>query len=216
MSLLRLLTTGKSLVGLKKPQSRYHLPGEKGLPKFGGKKNPFRATIMPGKGEKAQDVGRVPREVSPVAAAVAKERNQVQAVAAQGTAGKELPRTVKETHKEATQQQGKTLAGPVRGMVGHRAFHLWGLAKRARPSGARAAKPMVQGELSLDRIMVVRNDLSESDLEVVRTNRQAGPKAQTGSLSGAAVNLTSSEVGWGAVAGRLLALARRDQTRANG
>src|SRR5258708_32731579 len=56
MSLLRLLTTGKSLVGLKKPEHRYHLPGETALPKFGGKKNPFRATVFPDKAETAETV----------------------------------------------------------------------------------------------------------------------------------------------------------------
>jgi hypothetical protein len=30
------------------------------------------------------------------------------------------------------------------------------------------AKPLVQGELSLERVKVVRNDLSDSDLDVVR------------------------------------------------
>src|SRR5260221_12109279 len=51
MSLLRLLTTGKTLVGLKKLEQRYHLPGGKALPKFGGKTNPFRATVFPEKME---------------------------------------------------------------------------------------------------------------------------------------------------------------------
>jgi hypothetical protein len=59
MSLLRLLTTGKSLVGLKKPENRYHLPGQTALPKFGGKKNPFRATVFPDKTETAETVASV-------------------------------------------------------------------------------------------------------------------------------------------------------------
>ncbi len=46
MSLLRLLTAGKSLVGLGDYQSRY-VARDGLLPKFGSKKNPFRATTTP-------------------------------------------------------------------------------------------------------------------------------------------------------------------------
>jgi hypothetical protein len=35
------------------------------------------------------------------------------------------------------------------------------------------AKPLVQGELSLGRVKVVRNDLSDSDLEVVEAKPAA-------------------------------------------
>src|SRR5713226_5980902 len=42
MSLLRLLTTGKSLVGLRNSDSRYQVTRQRWLPKFGSKKNPFR------------------------------------------------------------------------------------------------------------------------------------------------------------------------------
>ena len=39
--------------------------------------------------------------------------------------------------------------------------------KAVKPAIPRFTKPAVQGELSLDRIKVVRNDLSDADLEVV-------------------------------------------------
>ena len=39
--------------------------------------------------------------------------------------------------------------------------------KAAKPAIPRFTKPPVQGELSLDKIKVVRNDLSDADLEVV-------------------------------------------------
>src|SRR5271169_1831879 len=47
MSLLRLLTAGRSLVGSKNPEARYHLSQAGALPRFGAKKNPFRATTKP-------------------------------------------------------------------------------------------------------------------------------------------------------------------------
>ena len=50
--------------------------------------------------------------------------------------------------------------------------------RRSRPRTAALAsfaKGPLQGELSLDRIKVVRNDLSDMDLEIVRTGEKAAP-----------------------------------------
>jgi hypothetical protein len=57
MSLLRLLTTGKSLVGLKDLESRYRLTTQRLLPQFGPTRNPFSSN---GKSEPAQTEARVP------------------------------------------------------------------------------------------------------------------------------------------------------------
>src|SRR5215471_9031291 len=57
MSLLRLLTAGKCLVGSGNPETRYHLSRPGALPKFGAKRNPFRATTRP---EVAQAAAIVP------------------------------------------------------------------------------------------------------------------------------------------------------------
>ena len=46
MSLMRLLTSGKSLVGLETVESRYRMRSRHLLPKFGSTKNPF-ATPAP-------------------------------------------------------------------------------------------------------------------------------------------------------------------------
>ena len=43
----------------------------------------------------------------------------------------------------------------------------------------RLTKPLVQGDLSLDNIRVVRNDLSDADLEIVRAEApEARPAAE--------------------------------------
>ena len=47
--------------------------------------------------------------------------------------------------------------------------------KAAKPAIPRFTKPPVQGELSLDKIKVVRNDLSDADLEVVPAKQPAAP-----------------------------------------
>ncbi len=51
---------------------------------------------------------------------------------------------------------------------------------------ACAPKPPVQGELSLDKIKVVRNDLSDADLEVVPAKLPAAPKTTVPALPEAA------------------------------
>jgi hypothetical protein len=48
---------------------------------------------------------------------------------------------------------------------------LWGRAKKANPARVLAGRPLVQGELSLDKVKVVRNDLSETDFEIVPLGR---------------------------------------------
>jgi hypothetical protein len=66
------------------------------------------------------------------------------------------------------------------GWIGKLRFHRQPKkSKRATP--ARPARGPVQGELSLDAIQVVRNDLSDSDFEVVA--RKAGPTAKPAAVA---------------------------------
>jgi hypothetical protein len=88
-------------------------------------------------------------------------------------------------------------------LVGGCKAKLTGLLGRARVKAAKRAipqftKPPVQGELSLDRIRVVRNDLSDADLEVVPARTptapaSSGPALRTGERAGVA------ESTWGRV-----------------
>ena len=72
-----------------------------------------------------------------------------------------------------------------------------------RPKGAARALPrtdaMVQGELSLDRVKVVRNDLSDSDLEIVPAKKPTQPTLPAAELATA----QSSPRAWERVANRL-------------
>ncbi len=47
---------------------------------------------------------------------------------------------------------------------------------RAKPQKIKSVKPALQGELSLDRIKVIRNDLSDTDLEIVPVTHLEQPK----------------------------------------
>jgi hypothetical protein len=58
MSLLRLLSTGKSLVGLTDNPHRYRLTQQRLLPCFGSKKNPFRSRIVPSAEKVAEPVAQ--------------------------------------------------------------------------------------------------------------------------------------------------------------
>ncbi len=172
MSLLRLLTTGKSLVGLKQPDHRYHLPGESALPKFGGKKNPFRATVFPDKTETPAEIEAVE---SPALAEPASVRPPEAAPASVQSAVKAAP-----VAPDPAPERAAGRASPLRALL------LWGRAKKANPARALTGRPLVQGELSLDRVKVVRNDLSETDFEIVPVGRGQGESTTISSSVGIA------------------------------
>ena len=180
MSLLRLLTAGKSLIGGSQTVTRYRAAHQGMLPKFGGKKNPFRATA------RADGRPGIP-EPAPVHAATASDLTPAEERQARrlDTAPPGAPAPAWPTLPESA---GKTSAPqsprPV-GRVGQSGVtwmqQCWADMKllfvlkswlpwrrsSPKPVPQRFAKPLVQTELSLDSIKVVRNDLSDSDIEVV-------------------------------------------------
>jgi hypothetical protein len=211
MSLLRLLTSGKSLVGLKNADTRYHLPGQRGLPQFGSKKNPFRATALPEKLEQPQAaeaaatpaaVKETPGEGDPgskrQALAVSREVASSDSCAEQpaGAGG----HTSKPSCKPGVR-------GERRGF-GMKALLVWARTRKAHPGAALVGRQMVQGELSLDKVKVVRNDLSESDLEVRRG--VSCPINEQGSSSNSPIlkEPIVQPAGWGVAAERLLGLGK--------
>lgn len=178
MSLLRLLTAGKSLVGSKNAEGRYHLSRPGALPRFGGKKNPFRATTRP---EAAQSAAMAPGREEPEPAEVAgpvllpesqaETENETRAVAGAASvrsgaeAASVAPRNAVAIGGGALAQ----CAGKLKTWFGMRR------EKAPAPVVPRFAKPLVQGELSLERVRVVRNDLSDSDVEIVPARPVATP-----------------------------------------
>jgi hypothetical protein len=80
---------------------------------------------------------------------------------------------------------------------------------RTRAKGGARALPltdeaMVQAELSLDRVKVVRNDLSDSDLEIVPAKKP--PQVPLPAPVPTAEK--ASEGGWGRVTGRLFGIGK--------
>jgi hypothetical protein len=171
MSLLRLLTAGKSLVGLKKAEGRYHLPGDKSLPRFGSKKNPFRATVFPEKAESG-----TPEECPPGPADAASPRDSQAQVCQPVSVEKHDAAEHRLNCCGPASQPEIAQAGASPARRGLKAFLLWRRASKPRSSHLWGGRPLVQGELSLDSVKVVRNDLSECDLEVVPSREKPAAK----------------------------------------
>ncbi|MFO1488393.1 MAG: hypothetical protein U1F65_07935, partial [Verrucomicrobiota bacterium] len=68
MSLMRLLTNGKTLVDVKRSTSRYQIPTNSLLPKFGPVKNPFTPPVSPAPRPAASPVVAAAVEPKPVLA----------------------------------------------------------------------------------------------------------------------------------------------------
>lgn len=59
-----------------------------------------------------------------------------------------------------------------------------GPTRSLRPTGWRTRRTLIQGELSLDAVKVVRNDLSDADVELVPVQRSRAPVRQENLLAG--------------------------------
>jgi len=171
MSLGRLLAAGKSLVGGRDGAGRYRVNKHIALPKFVSPRNPFASTA------------------------------KADAESASGADAKRaiVIRTLADAGKPAKSNSS----------VGRRAVRLlgsWGqkinpLPRLARKPGPvkslipRGAKTPVQPELSLDKVQVVRNDLSDADFDVVPTKTPMPLSSRT-SVSTSPQNLESVGSTW--------------------
>jgi len=176
MSLLRLLTTGKSLVGVNDNEGRYRLTSKRLLPQFGSAKNPFRpkAKSHPGPAEldlaggnggdnpRGDKCNIVPVDGKPILALHPSSERR-----ALPTAAGRTPLAAPFWSKFAA------LLGRWRAKLSRGPEHQSG--KAAKSAIPRFAKPPTQQDLSLDTIKVVRNDLREADLEVTPARHTAGP-----------------------------------------
>ena len=199
MSLGKLLTTGKSLVGLTNANSRYHL--QKGaLPKFESAKNPFAPKVSAELPEREPQLPKLtPAEV---AAANLKKTQRMAAPAEPVTAA-------------SRESEPAKVSPAVDGWLKKVNPLVWFGNRKPdeQKSAPRQAKPVVpvQGELSLDNIKVMRNDLSETDVEIV-TAKSRPPKAvvapEQASASAVAIpDLPPATSAWEYLGERLL---RRD------
>lgn len=148
MSLVRLLSAGKSLVGGQDMPSRYRMNKQMRLPKFISTRNPFTSEATK---DAALTQPETPKQSRP---------QQTSSAARPSTRESQLTalvlRLVLATRRSAA-WLGKT--NPLSRFV-----------ESARPKKSAIpsfTKPPIQSELCLEKVQVVRNDLSDADLEVV-------------------------------------------------
>jgi hypothetical protein len=203
MSLLRLLTAGKCFDGVGDSSAgRYRMRTPNLLPKFGSDKNPFAKKGKVATKESPATVTATNQNVLAIAKAPAVAPTKPAKTAdTRSAAIKPLPvkrlagplpdtRPALAPEKAAKPKNpfaapaarpasGVSVSGRVGTMLGWSKYlnplTIWRgresrAARVARPLPARSA---VQGELSLDNVKVVRNDLSDADLEVISPRRAA-------------------------------------------
>lgn len=172
----KLLAAGKSWVGYPET-GRYQMRQGMNLPQFISPKNPFKqeAAAQPSAPPVVAAAPAMTVPATPVASAAPVEV-PVSRVAPVAAAQATLP-VAKVSWRgrvsEAAKMAGKFIrsagAGVKRAVffcLDHNPFSAIGRPKLA--GIPRFGKPAVQAELSLDRVRVVRNDLTHADLEVVR------------------------------------------------
>jgi len=203
MSLMRLLAVGSSIRGIKDRPSPYKMTQQHLLPKFGGSKageTKSAATVEP---DPCSGAGK--QGPSATATAAHNERTQMQIAEqdvkqANGPTDSTSPSPSAESGRGPSLEQSFASAPVVADQIPSKrnttisrtktesrislmAFWRWG--GRSNPFHPKAvlqkgAAP-IQGELSLQEIKVVRNDLNETDLEVVPAlkNEVALPATET-------------------------------------
>ncbi len=186
MSLARLLSAGKSLVGGMDNTIRYRMGNPGMLPKFGSGKNPFRS------GAKRQEPTQLIQPPGPDAespkpalsppAASTRPSREGESMAESGRAMPALAisKPDGETRRESSPKWSSAGRSIWKGWIQTIKAGLPGRAeKRAQVNSSHLAKPLVQPEFSLDKVQVVRNDLSDTDLEVVAVAAPRGAKIET-------------------------------------
>jgi hypothetical protein len=149
MSLIRLLAVGRTLKGIRDDSHRYRdVTGKRLLPKFG-------SSNAQAAGEPAVQIAATQTRSVLMAGRASTVREQAQKTAGQARA--------------STERKPSSLAAFVYSQR-DKWFFAKGRSATDAPSSRTPVKvgsTVMQGELSLDKVKVVRNDLSEADLEVV-------------------------------------------------
>jgi hypothetical protein len=170
MSLLQLLTTGRCFTVLREPVGRYRMTDPRAMPKFGSAKAPGAVAAT---------------SELPVCEATAPAN--AQEVEGAGSSAVSQPKVPPDAGIPIV------AAGPAeapKSLSAHNSgvgIFCWVARVRQRlmarfsrrpllqsvPAVSRPTKTAVQGELLLDLVRVVRNDLSDSDLEIVAAKTPA-------------------------------------------
>jgi hypothetical protein len=168
---------------LKNADSPYRMRGKNLLPKFGSERNPFAHTTKPAADEPptaapaVKPEGALPKVAASGAVVALKDTKRLPMAKDQFKKTRRLPvvaaGTVAQPAKPGVEWWG-AVWNAVSGFMKKLNFPAWWPRGR---SAAKFGKPVVQTELSLEKIKPVRNDLNEADLEVVTAKAaEARPK----------------------------------------
>ena len=206
MSLIRLLTTGRSLVNIPDGDSRYRVTSQRLLPHFGARQNPFSC------GDKAEPVRTAPGTPGEHAPKV--EPPPARVASASMTEREAAPARKAESRTALAKSKLHALTAVLRrcaaALLDGCKARLAALFARRRSRAAKPAIPRfdktpVQTELSLDRIKVLRNDLCDADLEVVPA-KPPTPSAAPAKL--AVVKPAVADTAWGRMTGRIIGASK--------
>lgn len=193
MSLGKLLSTGRSLIGGAPNEGRYDISNCNKLPKFNAAKNPFAQPSKPAEPAPVVSVPApapvvapvvapvelLPVEPAPVAVApvVVTQPKKTQVIEYKKT--QRLPQVAGPSLVQVTLTKSKAMANAGMAFCLSSFVKGLGLARKVsarfrhkEPASVlpRLGKPAVQTLLSLDNVTVVRNNLEDSDLEIVTAN----------------------------------------------
>jgi hypothetical protein len=164
MSLMHLLTMGRSFKGAKDGPSTYKMRSEAALPKFAAAKRPI-SLVPPTSLEKSQMQIPLFDQKGPAVrlAVVEGAPTPLRHGAAMNSMVVPLKVTSPKPKADAKRDEARSSA------------RFWDSLKQfffGRQVSRKASRPVVQTELALDKIAVIRNDLSDADLEVVTVERK--------------------------------------------
>ncbi|MGA2864743.1 MAG: hypothetical protein ABSF95_09670 [Verrucomicrobiota bacterium] len=152
------------MIGLKGQASPYRLTDQRLLPKFGLDKNPLCSTVRPGHAPGAEGGPSERPSATGTGEAPAKEAQPAPPPTgawAQAAPGSKLRRTGRRLTDRLQALFVRSEPGPVKSAI------------------PRLTRPPVQGELSLERVRVVCNDLSDSGPQIVQIRWKAASASPT-------------------------------------
>lgn len=162
MRLVRFLTAGKSLVGLKDTEGRYQLPNGRALPRFGAVKD---VGVSAGAETARQQIQAEPEATTASTdAGVCAVQRRVEVDAGLG----KRPQSQSESAPRLRSDRSESRS-IFRKLFGWLPWFRQVPAVGGIPAFSRIP---VQTELSLENVKVIRNDLSESDLEFQSAGNQ--------------------------------------------
>jgi hypothetical protein len=168
MNPLRLLTKGRTIRGLKERPGPYKLLEKSALPNFSGPKRTVPTTphAEPSVGQSALFEQSQPKPETVAAVHAAAEPESAPALLPV-LAPVPIPTPVPVKVQPSKPELWSRLAGVANGWT-----RKWVPWRKAPPFQSSP----VQTELALEKVRVMRNDLSDDDLEVVTMDKKAGTK----------------------------------------